>query len=152
MLNGSSITAMLLAIVSFTSFAQGSSAANCQATVTSPPDRSVVTDNGSLVHIGLFAFTVEGTVSGLGSHELCIYQKTPGGAEWWRSGDAIRQEDIGPNGQWSLSFASCGKRLSPNSSCMLKVVAQDKCPPSGQTIRTLGNSFCASATYTFKTR
>ena len=125
---------------------------SCDINITAPSNGSVVTDNGDLSHINLFSFSVEGTVSKLDSNSICIYQKVPGGHEWWRSGEPIKQDDLGTDGKWSMSFASCGSSASPHGACILKAVVQSQCPASGSTTIEINNIICGSPSFTYRTR
>lgn len=126
----------------------------CEVNITSPADVSVVPDNNKLSNQNLFAFTVTGTVTNLGNNVVCVYQIIPGGAEWWRSGEPIGQDMLGPNGKWSTEFASCGDKNNPHPKCQVKAVVQSRndCPTSGSPVQSITNKVCESANYTYSTR
>jgi hypothetical protein len=126
--------------------------AQCQVSITAPADGTVVRDNGTLAHIDLFGFAIEGRATGLGANRMCLYQKVTGGTEWWMSGNALGSNDLGPGGSWRTIYASCGKRNSPHLECQAKAVVQSSCPPSGQTRKDIGRVLCESPTYTYRTR
>lgn len=126
--------------------------AQCEIKITAPEHNSVVSYNNERSEEKSFTFTVEGTVTDLGNNSICIYQKVSSDSQdWWRSGDPITQESLGPNGAWSSSYASCGKKDSPHPSCLLKAVVQKECLASGMTTPTIGETLCSTAAYKFKT-
>ncbi|CAK8716073.1 hypothetical protein GCAAIG_05485 [Candidatus Electronema halotolerans] len=125
----------------------------CTIEITSPQNNSVVSCNNEKSEEESFTFTVEGKVTDLGENSICIYQKvSPDSQLWWRSGNPITQENLGQNGTWSTSYASCGTKDAPHASCLLKAVVQKECPKSGMTTPTIGETLCSTAVYTFKTK
>ena len=134
----------LTVCVSCSSLVFASGNQKCEVKITSPKYNGVVKDNGALSKDELFAFTVEGIAKNIGNNFVCIYQKKIGGAEWWRSGNAIGKDDLGPNGEWSIDSASSGAKNNPHPATLIKVLVQKSCPNSGATVRKLGNSECAT--------
>ncbi|OQX08548.1 MAG: hypothetical protein BWK80_48060 [Desulfobacteraceae bacterium IS3] len=124
---------------------------SCEVEITTP-DNSVVQDNNSLPIEESFSFTIQGKVKNLGSNKVCVYQKVPCGATWWRSGEPIGRDDLGPDGVWTMTYASCGKKGNPHSSCMVKAMVKEVCEPSDAEVSDLGDRICESATYTYKTK
>ncbi len=127
----------------------------CRSTAFRGPGEGLpstaVQDNDSLSHINLFGFTVTGKAVGLGNNVICVYQKVPGGREWWVSGNPISESELGTNGSWRMPHASCGTKTRPHSECTGKVVVQSGCPPTGSTTRNIGEEICASAPHTYRT-
>ncbi len=133
-------------------FLPGCAERRCEVSITSPQDGSVVPDNDSLSDINLFGFTVRARVVDLGSNVICVYQKVPEGRDWWVSGNPISESDLGTNGSWRMTYASCGNKTEPHPECMVKAVVHRECPPTVSTTRNIGEVQCASPTYIYRTR
>jgi len=146
-------TIKFLCIPAITFISANAVFAQCEIKITAPEHDSVVSYNNEKSEENSFTFTVKGTVTDLGKNSICIYQKVSSDSQnWWRSGNPITQESLGPDGTWSTSYASCGSKNSPHPSCLVKAVVQQKCPANGMTTPTIGESLCSTAAYTFKTK
>jgi hypothetical protein len=125
----------------------------CEINITYPPDQSTVPYNNEPSEEDSFTFTVAGTVSNLGNNVICLYQKVSSDSyDWYRSGKPIKNEALGPKGRWSSAYASCGKKNSPHTSCLVKAVVQPMCIDGGLSTPEIGNSLCSTQAYTFKPR
>ena len=126
----------LFALVSCSDNSSVSSASNDQCTVkiTSPKDNELVHDTNTLNNVGLFSFSIAGSVTNIKGNFVCVYQQIPGGDAWWRSGYAITQDNLGSGNTWSTDIGSCGSKEFPHSVCIVQAVVRSSCPETGQTV------------------